>query len=62
MLTVTEQMWHGWLVGGALTSQADELSEIRIPTCYILGGKDVVVDQAKSLTTCGASLEAVRSC
>ncbi|MEV1248024.1 alpha/beta hydrolase [Nonomuraea sp. NPDC049750] len=49
MLTVTEQMWHGWLAGGALTSQADELSEIRIPTCYILGGKDVVVDQAKQL-------------
>ncbi|KAB8181714.1 alpha/beta fold hydrolase [Microbispora catharanthi] len=49
MLTVTEQMWHGWLAGGALTSQADELSEIRVPTCYILGGKDVVVDQAKQL-------------
>ncbi|MEV4016673.1 alpha/beta hydrolase [Nonomuraea angiospora] len=49
MLTVTEQMWHGWLAGGALTSQADELSEIRVPTCYILGGKDIVVDQAKQL-------------
>jgi pimeloyl-ACP methyl ester carboxylesterase len=49
MLTVTEQMWHGWLAGGALTSQADELSEIRVPSCYILGGKDVVVDQAKQL-------------
>ncbi|MGV9308399.1 alpha/beta fold hydrolase [Nonomuraea sp. NPDC003727] len=49
MLTVTEQMWHGWLAGGALTSQAGELSEIRVPTCYILGGKDVVVDQAKQL-------------
>ncbi|MGW5685397.1 alpha/beta fold hydrolase [Nonomuraea sp. NPDC003754] len=31
MLTVTEQMWHGWLAGGALTSQAGELSEIRVP-------------------------------
>ncbi|WP_433754474.1 alpha/beta fold hydrolase [Nocardia sp. CA-135398] len=49
MLTVTEQMWHGWLAGGALTSQADELPGIRVPTCYILGGKDVVVDQAKQL-------------
>ncbi|MGO4618114.1 alpha/beta fold hydrolase [Nocardia sp. 2YAB30] len=49
MLTVTEQMWHGWLAGGALTSQADELPELRVPTCYLLGGKDVVVDQAKQL-------------
>ncbi|WP_268960291.1 alpha/beta fold hydrolase [Nonomuraea montanisoli] len=49
MLAVTEQMWHGWLAGGALTSQADELPELRVPTCYILGGKDVVVDQAKQL-------------
>lgn len=49
MLTVTEQMWHGWLAGGALTSQAGELPKLRTPTCYILGGKDVVVDQAKQL-------------
>jgi pimeloyl-ACP methyl ester carboxylesterase len=49
MLTVTEEMWHGWLAGGALTSQANELPEVRVPTCYILGGKDVVVDQAKQL-------------
>jgi len=49
MLTVTEQMWHGWLAGGALTSQADELPKLRVPTCYLLGGKDVVVDQAKQL-------------
>ncbi|MBO2462301.1 alpha/beta hydrolase [Actinomadura sp. LCR2-06] len=49
MLTVTEEMWHGWLAGGALTSQADELPGLRVPTCYILGGKDVVVDQAKQL-------------
>ncbi|GAA1560722.1 hypothetical protein GCM10009678_49510 [Actinomadura kijaniata] len=49
MLTVTERMWHGWPTGGALTSQADELPGIRVPTCYVLGGKDVVVDQAKQL-------------
>ncbi|KAB2379471.1 alpha/beta fold hydrolase [Actinomadura montaniterrae] len=49
MLTVTERMWHGWLAGGALTSQADELPGLRVPTCYIVGGKDVVVDQAKQL-------------
>ncbi|GAA2277292.1 alpha/beta hydrolase [Nonomuraea roseoviolacea subsp. roseoviolacea] len=49
MLAVTEQMWHGWLAGGALTSQAGELPGMRVPTCYILGGKDVVVDQAKQL-------------
>ena len=49
MLTVTEQMWHGWLAGGALTSQADELSKLRVPTCYLLGGKDIVVNQAKQL-------------
>ncbi|YCK39952.1 alpha/beta fold hydrolase [Actinomadura sp. ATCC 39365] len=49
MLTVTERMWHGWLAGGALTSQADELPGMRVPTCYLLGGKDVVVDQAKQL-------------
>jgi len=33
--------WHGWLAGGALTSQANEPSEVRVPTCYLLGGKDV---------------------
>ncbi|HEU5030383.1 MAG TPA: alpha/beta fold hydrolase [Spirillospora sp.] len=49
MLTVTERMWHGWLAGGALTSQADELPGLRVPTCYLLGGKDVVVDQAEQL-------------
>ncbi|MFI7694154.1 alpha/beta fold hydrolase [Nonomuraea sp. NPDC049655] len=49
MLTVTERMWHGWLAGGALTSQADELPGMRVPTCYLLAGKDVVVDQAKQL-------------
>ncbi|QKG20841.1 alpha/beta fold hydrolase [Actinomadura verrucosospora] len=49
MLTVTEEMWHGWLAGGALTSQADELPGLRVPTCYIVGGKDVVVDRAKQL-------------
>ena len=49
MLTVTEQMWHGWLAGGALTSQADELFKVRMPTCYLLGGKDIVVAQAKQL-------------
>ena len=49
MLTVTERMWHGWLAGGALTSQADELPGLRVPSCSIIGGKDVVVDQAKQL-------------
>lgn len=49
MLTVTEPMWHGWLAGGALTSQADELPGLRVPACSIIGGKDVVVDQAKQL-------------
>ncbi|MEU6748189.1 alpha/beta hydrolase [Spirillospora sp. NPDC046719] len=49
MLTVTERMWHGWLAGGALTSQADELPGLRVPACSIIGGKDVVVDQAAQL-------------
>ncbi|NUR86274.1 MAG: alpha/beta hydrolase, partial [Nonomuraea sp.] len=49
MLTVTEEMWHGWLAGGALTSQADDLPGLRVPACYLVGGKDVVVDQAKQL-------------
>lgn len=49
MLTVTERMWHGWLAGGALTSQAGELPGLRVPTCSIIGGKDVVVDQARQL-------------
>ncbi|WP_182902309.1 alpha/beta fold hydrolase [Microbispora sp. H10830] len=62
MLTVTEQMWHGWLAGGALTSQADELSEIRVPSCTYSAGRTSSWIKPSSWTTCGASPEAVRSC
>ncbi|WP_329067855.1 alpha/beta fold hydrolase [Amycolatopsis sp. NBC_01480] len=49
MLTVSEEMWHGWLAGGALTSQADQLATLRVPTCYVLAGGDTVVDLSKQI-------------
>ncbi|GAA3546435.1 hypothetical protein GCM10022222_32580 [Amycolatopsis ultiminotia] len=45
MATVTEQMWKGWLGEGAYTSMAEQLPELQVPVCYLIGGKDVVVDQ-----------------
>ncbi|MFC6881740.1 MULTISPECIES: alpha/beta fold hydrolase [Actinomadura] len=49
MLAVSREMWQGWLTEGVFTSQADELPGLRVPTCSLIGGKDVVVDQAKQL-------------
>lgn len=49
MPTVTEQMWRGWLGGGTHTSMADELSGLRVPTLYLVGGQDSVVDLGKQI-------------
>lgn len=49
MLNVSQEMWQGWLTDGVFTSQADELPGLRTPICYLIGGKDNVVDQAKQL-------------
>lgn len=49
MLTVAEGIWVGWLTGGALTNQLDELPQLQVPTTYLVGAKDGVVDQKKQL-------------
>jgi pimeloyl-ACP methyl ester carboxylesterase len=49
MPTVPEQMWKGWLGGGAYTSMADELPGMKVPTMYVVGGDDFVVDLHKQV-------------
>ena len=49
MPTVPEQMWKGWLGGGAYTSMADDLPGMKVPTMYVVGGDDFVVDLHKQV-------------
>lgn len=49
MPTVTEQMWRGWLGGGAYTNMTDELPGLRVPLLYVVGGQDDVVDLHKQV-------------
>ena len=62
MLGVSREMWQGWLTEGAFTSQADELPGLLVPTCYVISGKDGVVDQAKQLDDIRRAPRAVPSC
>ncbi|MEU2687170.1 alpha/beta hydrolase [Streptomyces hygroscopicus] len=46
---VTERFWRSWLGpgGGAYTSMSEELSQIAVPVCYVIGGRDTIAPQDK---------------
>jgi 3-oxoadipate enol-lactonase len=50
MMTVTEQFWQSWLTGGIYTSMSEELPRLIVPTCYIVGGKDVIAPRDKLIS------------
>lgn len=44
---VSEQFWKSWYGAGVYTSMSEDLPGLRVPACYVIGGKDVVAPRDK---------------
>lgn len=47
MAGVSEGFWKSWYGAGVYTSMSEELPGLRVPACYVIGGKDAVAPRDK---------------
>ncbi|MGP3533265.1 alpha/beta fold hydrolase [Microbacterium sp. RD1] len=46
---VSESFWRSWYGEGVYTSIASRLTDLTVPTCYVLGGRDAVAPRDRLL-------------